>query len=221
MGQLFIINAPTSFTAIWSVIRPWLAPRTLDKITILGASQPDQHTTLLDLIPPENLPVAFGGTCTCTDATDATAASCKGDSDDDTDSDSCSSGGSGGGGGGGCTLSNAGPWMDGRAERRARWLRGEIPEPGVPWPPLQKREKEQEKEQEQEEQDHSVEETRDGEKMEEAGQIDADAPVVIAGAGAAASTTAAPSPSSCSRSSVVGLPPLTHPPPPAAVRLVV
>lgn len=221
MGQLFIINAPTSFTAIWSVIRPWLAPRTLDKITILGASQPDQHTTLLDLIPPENLPVAFGGTCTCTDATDATAASCKGDSDDDTDSDSCSSGGIGGGGGGGCTLSNAGPWMDGRAERRARWLRGEIPEPGVPWPPLQKREKEQEKEQEQEEQDHSVEETRDGEKMEEAGQIDADAPVVIAGAGAAASTTAAPSPSSCSRSSVVGLPPLTHPPPPAAVRLVV
>jgi hypothetical protein len=215
MGQLFIINAPTSFTAIWSVIRPWLAPRTLDKITILGANQPDQQTTLLDLIPPENLPVALGGTCTCTDATDATSAGCRGDSDDDSDSDSCSSGSSGSGGG--CTLSNAGPWMDGRAERRARWLRGEIPEPGVLWPPLQKQEQEQE-------QGRSVEETRDDdEKMEEAGQIDVDAPVASAGASAAATgtATAAPSSSSCSRSSVVGLPPLTHPPPPAAVRLVV
>jgi CRAL/TRIO domain len=212
MGQLIIVNAPTSFTAIWSMIKPWLAPRTLDKISILGANQPDQHATLLDLVAPENLPVALGGTCTCscTDATDAAAADCKGDSDDDSDSDSCSSGGSGGGGGG-CMLSNAGPWMDGRADRRVRWLRGEIPGPSVPWPPLQK--------QEEQEQGHAVEETRDDEKTEEeAGHIDA--PVASAGAGAMAA--AAPSPASCSRTSVVGLPlPLTHPPPPAAVRLVV
>ncbi|KAN0120765.1 CRAL-TRIO domain containing protein, partial [Russula decolorans] len=112
MGQLIIMNAPTSFTTIWSMIKPWLAPRTLDKISILGANQPDQHATLLDLVSPENLPVALGGTCTCT---------------------LINGGGGGGGGGGGCTLSNAGPWMDGRAERRARWLRGEILKPGVPW----------------------------------------------------------------------------------------
>jgi hypothetical protein len=214
MGQLIIINAPTSFTAIWSVIKPWLAPRTLDKILILGANQPDQYATLLDLVAPENLPVALGGTCTCTctDATDATTTDSKSDSGDDSDSDSCSSGSSGSGGGG-CTLSNAGPWMDGRAERRARWLRGDIPGPGVPWPPLQKQE-----EQEQE-QGRAVEVTRDDEMMEEeAGHVDA--PVASAGAGTVA--TAAPSPSSCGRTSVVGLPsPLTHPPPPAAVRLVV
>ncbi|KAF8501552.1 CRAL-TRIO domain-containing protein [Russula emetica] len=164
MGQLIIINAPTSFTAIWSAIKPWLAPRTLDKISILGANQPDQYATLLELVSPENLPVALGGTCTCscssTDATDATnstnstnstTASSRSDSDVDSDSDSCS-GSSSGGGGGGCALSNAGPWMDARAERRARWLRGEIPKPGVPWPPLQEQE-------EQEQEGDAVEET--------------------------------------------------------------
>ncbi|KAI0277291.1 CRAL-TRIO domain-containing protein [Russula aff. rugulosa BPL654] len=146
MGQLIIINAPTSFTAIWSAIKPWLAPRTLDKITFLGANQPEQHAALLDLISPENLPVALGGTCTCccsstdaTDSTNSTASGSRSDSDIDSDSDSSSGSSSGGGGGGGCALSNAGPWMDGRAERRTRWLRGEVPNPGVPWPPLQKK----------------------------------------------------------------------------------
>jgi hypothetical protein len=222
MGQLIILNAPTSFTTIWSMIKPWLAPRTLDKISILGANQPDQHTTLLDLVSPENLPVALGGTCTCscssTDATDAansissTSAGSRSDSDADSESDSCS-GSSNGGGGGGCALSNAGPWMDGRAERRARWLRGEIPIPGVPWPPLQKQEEQAVLEQE----DHAVEETRDDENVEEAEAGPIDAPV-------ATGVAAAPPPSSsasCSRTSVVGLPPLTHPPPPAPVRLVV
>ncbi|KAI5122799.1 hypothetical protein M0805_000142 [Coniferiporia weirii] len=32
---------------------------------------------------------------------------------------------------GGCELSNVGPWMEDREERRARWLRGEIPQPGL------------------------------------------------------------------------------------------
>jgi CRAL/TRIO domain len=99
MGQLIIINAPTSFTAIWSAIKPWLAPRTLDKITFLGANQTDQHAALLDLVSPENLPVALGGTCTCccssTDATDTTNTTASGSrSDSDVDSDSDSSSGS-------------------------------------------------------------------------------------------------------------------------------
>lgn len=228
MGQLIIMNAPTSFTTIWSMIKPWLAPRTLDKISILGANQPDQHATLLDLVSPENLPVALGGTCTCcsstyaTDATNSTkssnsisstTASSRSDSDvDSCDSDSCS-GSSNDGGGGGCTLSNAGPWMDGRAERRARWLRGEIPKPGVPWPPLQKQEEQAELEQE----GHAVEETRDDENVEEAEAGPIDAPVT----GVATAPPPSSSSASCSRTSVVGLPPLTHPPTPAPVRIVV
>jgi len=215
MGQLIIVNAPTSFTAIWSVIKPWLAPRTLEKISILGANQPDQQATLLDLVSPENLPVALGGTCTCTcsstgttDSTNSSTASSKSDSDVDSDSDSCS--GSSSGGGGGCTLSNAGPWMDGRAERRARWLRGEIPKPGVPWPPQQKQEQA-----ELEQEGHAVEETR-----EEAEADPIDTPVSSAGTGVAAAPPSTSS-ASCSRTSVVGLPSLTHPPTPAPVGLVV
>jgi len=233
MGQLIIINAPTSFTAIWSAIKPWLAPRTLDKISILGANQPDQYATLLELVSPENLPVALGGTCTCscssTDATDATnstnstnstTASSRSDSDVDSDSDSCS-GSSSGGGGGGCALSNAGPWMDARAERRARWLRGEIPKPGVPWPPLQEQE-------EQEQEGDSVEETRDDDENVEEAEAEAeaeaspiDAPVATAGSTGVAAAPPSSSSASCSRTSVVGLPSLTHPPAPAPVRIVV
>jgi CRAL/TRIO domain len=240
MGQLIIINAPTCFTAIWSVIKPWLAPRTLDKISILGASQPDQHATLLELVSPENLPVALGGTCTCscpptdsTDSTNSTTASSRSDSDVDSDSDCCSGSGNGSAGaGGGCTLSNAGPWMDDRAERRARWLRGEIPKPGVPWPPLQKQE-EQEQEQEQaelelEQERHAAEETRDGdENVEEAGAeaeaeaVPIDAPVASSDTTCVAAAPPSSSSASCSRTSVAGLPQLTHPPAPAPVRLVV
>jgi CRAL/TRIO domain len=61
----------------------------------------DYANALLDLVDAENLPASLGGTCTC-----------------DTD--------------GGCeALAAAGPWMDGRAERRAQWLAGERPKPGV------------------------------------------------------------------------------------------
>jgi hypothetical protein len=234
MGQLIIINAPTSFTAIWSAIKPWLAPRTLDKISILGANQPDQHATLLELVSPENLPVAFGGTCTCscssTDATDATnstnstnstTVSSRSDSDVDSDSDSCSGSSNGGGGGGGCALSNAGPWMDGRAERRARWLCGEIPKPGVPWPPLQEQEQA-----EQEQEGDAVEETQDDDENVEEAETEAeagliDAPVATAGSTGVAAAPPSSSSASCSRTSVVGLPSLTHPPAPAPVRIVV
>ena len=31
----------------------------------------------------------------------------------------------------GCQLSNLGPWMEGRKERRERWIRGEIANPGL------------------------------------------------------------------------------------------
>ncbi|KAI9508397.1 hypothetical protein F5148DRAFT_957630, partial [Russula earlei] len=61
MGQLIIINTPASFTAIWSMVKLWLALCTLNKITILSANHPDQQHTalLLDLVLPENLPIAL------------------------------------------------------------------------------------------------------------------------------------------------------------------
>lgn len=172
MGQMLIINAPTSFTAIWTAVKPWLSPRTLDKITVLGTNQQQQlHATLRDLVPPENLPASLGGTCACT-------------------SD------------GGCVLSNAGPWMVGRAERRAGWLRGEIAAPGVPQPkPKPKKTQAVQKEVEV------------GADVVEVGVEDSCV--------AAAAATSTPSPS-WGRASVAGLPlPLPHSTVPAAVRLVV
>ncbi|KAH9936279.1 CRAL-TRIO domain-containing protein [Fomitopsis serialis] len=65
MAQLAIINAPASFTTIWSFIKPWLAKETLAKIDILGTNYQD---VLLEQIAAENLPESLGGTCTCAEA---------------------------------------------------------------------------------------------------------------------------------------------------------
>ncbi|TFK64705.1 hypothetical protein BDN72DRAFT_825273 [Pluteus cervinus] len=62
MGKFYIINAPWAFTAVWTVIKPWLDEVTVKKINILGGSYKD---TLLQQIPAENLPVEFGGKCQC------------------------------------------------------------------------------------------------------------------------------------------------------------
>lgn len=174
MGQMLVINAPASFTAIWTIIKPWLSPRTLEKISVLGTDQ--HHAVLQDLVPPENLPTFLGGTCTCDGAR------------------------------GGCTLSNAGPWMDGRAERRASWLRGEIAAPGVPWPPAQEPKPKPKPEKV----------PVDGE-----GPVEAEVGADMVEVESCTATTTTPT-HSWGRASVVGLPlPLPHSTVPAPVRLVV
>ena len=45
-----------------SLVKPWLDPVTVNKIQILGS---DYKKTLLEQIPPENLPQFLGGTCNC------------------------------------------------------------------------------------------------------------------------------------------------------------
>ncbi|CDR88101.1 probable SEC14-phosphatidylinositol(PI)/phosphatidylcholine(PC) transfer protein [Sporisorium scitamineum] len=62
MGKFYIINAPYIFTTVWSVIKGWLDPVTVEKIKILGHKYKDD---LLQQIPAENLPVELGGTCNC------------------------------------------------------------------------------------------------------------------------------------------------------------
>lgn len=84
LGKLLVINAPSSFTIIWAVVKPWLAKETIAKIDILGT---DYKDVLLTYVDAENLPSTLGGDCTCE-------------------------------GLGGCAFSCAGPWMDGREQRR-------------------------------------------------------------------------------------------------------
>lgn len=62
MGKFYIINAPWAFSAVWSMIKPWLDEVTVSKIDILGTSYKDK---LLAQIPAENLPQEFGGSCNC------------------------------------------------------------------------------------------------------------------------------------------------------------
>jgi len=62
MGNLFVINAPKTFTMCWKLIKGILDPVTAEKIQILGKNY---EKVLLNYAAPENLPKMFGGTCQC------------------------------------------------------------------------------------------------------------------------------------------------------------
>ncbi|CAJ0758184.1 1936_t:CDS:2 [Entrophospora sp. SA101] len=62
MGKFYIINAPMLFSSVWSLVKPLLDEVTTAKIIILNSKY---QQTLLENIPAENLPVAFGGKCNC------------------------------------------------------------------------------------------------------------------------------------------------------------
>ena len=60
LGQMFIVNAPFIFRAMWAVISPWLEPRTQVKIQVIS-SEKSSRQTLLAAIPAENLIKRLGG----------------------------------------------------------------------------------------------------------------------------------------------------------------
>ncbi|KDN46651.1 putative SEC14-phosphatidylinositol/phosphatidylcholine transfer protein [Tilletiaria anomala UBC 951] len=62
MGKFYIVNAPYIFTTVWSVVKGWLDPVTVEKIKILGSGFEKE---LMEQIPPENLPSSLGGKCNC------------------------------------------------------------------------------------------------------------------------------------------------------------
>lgn len=62
LGKLYLINAPWGFSGVWSVVKSFLDPVTVQKIHILGGSYQGE---LLAQVPAENLPKQFGGTCEC------------------------------------------------------------------------------------------------------------------------------------------------------------
>lgn len=62
LGKLYLINAPWGFSSVFSVVKSFLDPVTVNKIHVLGANYQKE---LLEQVPEENLPVQFGGTCEC------------------------------------------------------------------------------------------------------------------------------------------------------------
>jgi hypothetical protein len=62
LGRLYLINAPWGFSTVFSVVKGWLDPVTVEKIHVLGTGYQKE---LLAQVPAENLPTIFGGTCEC------------------------------------------------------------------------------------------------------------------------------------------------------------
>lgn len=62
LGNFFIVNSPTIFSAMWAAIRPVLSSRTRAKISILGANF---HSKLSHYVEIETLPTYLGGKCEC------------------------------------------------------------------------------------------------------------------------------------------------------------
>ena len=62
LGKLYIINAPWGFASVFSVVKGFLDPVTVQKIHVLGAGY---QAELQKQVPKENLPEILGGTCHC------------------------------------------------------------------------------------------------------------------------------------------------------------
>lgn len=60
LGQMFIVNAPYVFKAMYSAIKPFLEPRTQTKIQVIS-NERQAIETLLQIIPAENLIQRLGG----------------------------------------------------------------------------------------------------------------------------------------------------------------
>uniref|UniRef100_A0AAV1UKB7 CRAL-TRIO domain-containing protein n=1 Tax=Peronospora matthiolae TaxID=2874970 RepID=A0AAV1UKB7_9STRA len=61
--KIFIVNVPSWFGMAWKGVKPLLNEATRAKTNILTESE--TAATLLEFIDAENLPVEYGGTCSC------------------------------------------------------------------------------------------------------------------------------------------------------------
>ena len=61
LKRLYMINAPYTFTTIWSMVRPWIDPVTVNKIKILGTNYLEELKKDIDL---DQIPIEYGGTKT-------------------------------------------------------------------------------------------------------------------------------------------------------------
>jgi hypothetical protein len=60
LKHFFVINAPWYFTAIWTLVKPWIDPITREKMQILGT---DYLSVLLKYIDLDQIPMELGGQC--------------------------------------------------------------------------------------------------------------------------------------------------------------
>lgn len=64
LGKMFIINAPTLFSGLWVMVKPYLDEATVKKISILGGPQ-YYLPELKKYVDEDKIPSTMGGTCNC------------------------------------------------------------------------------------------------------------------------------------------------------------
>ena len=69
MGQLYIVNAPGIFSALWGAVKVMLDPVTRKKVIILGKNF---HQKLSEVVEIDKLPEFLGGKCRCDTSKDET-----------------------------------------------------------------------------------------------------------------------------------------------------
>jgi len=59
-GYIYVINVPRWFNMVWKIVKPWVDPATLEKITVVRGEH-EVLDALLERIPIENIPEEYGG----------------------------------------------------------------------------------------------------------------------------------------------------------------
>lgn len=62
--QVFIVNPPSWFNLIWKLVSPSINPKTRERIHVVRG-QKEIAKALLEFVDEEDLPVEYGGKCTC------------------------------------------------------------------------------------------------------------------------------------------------------------
>jgi len=62
LGQMFVVNPPMIFPALWSLVKHWLDPVTKTKISVIKKGS-ETSTSLLQHIDSDQLPHEYGGSC--------------------------------------------------------------------------------------------------------------------------------------------------------------
>ncbi|CAF1664886.1 unnamed protein product, partial [Didymodactylos carnosus] len=62
LGQMFVVNPPLIFPALWNLVKHWFDPVTKAKIFVIKKG-PETLSTLLQHIDSDQLPREYGGSC--------------------------------------------------------------------------------------------------------------------------------------------------------------
>eukprot|EP00001_Collodictyon_triciliatum_P168257 29751_1 len=63
MWQIYLVNSPMIFRAVWAMVKPWLHPITVNKIQIIGSAKEAIKQMNKQHIPTSAIPKWMGGEC--------------------------------------------------------------------------------------------------------------------------------------------------------------